>query len=379
MTEIKAIPKGFALEEVLRAYFLRAGFFVVRGVPLRIEDEVITDVDLWLYDKPTGTSRRIQLCDIKYKQKPKAVERILWTSGLTEALGVDGAYVATTDSRPALRVIASRLNLQLIDGVDIKRIQSSTTILYPDRIYDEQLIAELQFIDKDLRIKEFQSSRLDILSSLTEGFGAPSTVRSLEAFSRLAGAVVSHHPNSKPAKAAGRLAFLAGALCCMSLDYVSVGAAFRSVDERRKLILDAVRLGALGEVKGQKALKTAIALIEKYAPGGKKAARMIETSFKNDVEQIPAEIIADQAVRLLKENQLFVCGRELESACYATELSSFDNLSAPTKSMLGALLDYSQIDRQKFAQAWTAVAPQPMSVMPSGANEEGTPSLFDVE
>ena len=165
----------------------------------------------------------------------------------------------------------------------------------------------------------------------------------------------------------------------MSLDYVSVGAAFRSADERRKLILDAVRLGALGEVKGQKALKTAIALIEKYAPGGKKTARMIETSFKNDVEQIPAEIIADQAVRLLKENQLFVCGRELESACYAIELPSFDNLSPPTKSMLGALLDYSQIDRQKFAQAWTTVPPQPMSVMPSGANEEGTPSLFDVE
>jgi len=31
-------PKGAVLEEVLRAYFLRAGFFVIRGVPFRQGD-----------------------------------------------------------------------------------------------------------------------------------------------------------------------------------------------------------------------------------------------------------------------------------------------------------------------------------------------------
>ena len=37
-------PKGAVLEEVLRAYFLRAGFFVIRGVPFRFADEDLTDV-----------------------------------------------------------------------------------------------------------------------------------------------------------------------------------------------------------------------------------------------------------------------------------------------------------------------------------------------
>ena len=82
MTEIIQSAKGAVLEEVLRAYFLRAGFFAIRGVTFRFADEDLTDVDLWLYERPTGTSRRVQICDIKYKQRPKAVERIFWTSGL---------------------------------------------------------------------------------------------------------------------------------------------------------------------------------------------------------------------------------------------------------------------------------------------------------
>ena len=194
MTGAAPLAKGTLLEEILRAYFLRAGFFVIRGVPFRFADEDLTDVDLWLYERPTGTSRRVQICDIKYKQRPKAVERIFWTSGLAEALEVDGAYVATTDKRKSLRSVAEKLDLQLIDGTDIQRIQSSQTVLYTDRISDEQLTQELQSVDKEFRNKNLQEARTDILSALSEGFGAPSAVRALEGFSRLAAAAVSYHP-----------------------------------------------------------------------------------------------------------------------------------------------------------------------------------------
>lgn len=345
-------PKGAVLEEVLRAYFLRAGFFVVRGVPFRFVDEDLTDVDLWLYERPTGTSRRVQICDIKYKQRPKAVERIFWTSGLADALDVDGAYVATTDKRKSLRSVAEKLDLQLIDGTDIQRIQNSQTILYPERMGDEQLIAELQRVDKGFRNKNLQEARVDILSALSEGFGAPSAVRALEGFSRLAAAAIAYHPDSQAARSAGRLAYLAGALVCQSLDYVSVGAAFRTMDERRDLILRAVRLGALGDENGQQTLRLAIALVEKYAPGGRGTATVVESGLKRDLDQIPAEIVADQAVRLLKSDQLFMTGRELEMACYSTALPTFDGLSTHTKSMLGALLDYANLDRARFANAW---------------------------
>lgn len=347
-------PKGAVLEEVLRAYFLRAGFFVIRGVPFRFADEDLTDVDLWLYERPTGTSRRVQICDIKYKQRPKAVERIFWTSGLADALNVDGAYVATTDKRKSLRSVAEKLDLQLIDGTDIQRIQNSQTVLYSERIGDEQLLQELQAVDKAFRKKDLQEARIDILSALSEGFGAPSAVRALEAFGRLAAAAVSYHPDSGAARAAGRLAYLAAAITCESLDYVSVDAAFRTMDERRELILNAVRLGALSDDDGQQTLRLAIALVEKYAPGGKGTASAVEAGLKRDLEQIPAEIVADQAVRLLKSDQLFLTGRELEMAGYHVSLPPFDSLSTPTKSMLGALLDYAAIDRERFAKAWKA-------------------------
>lgn len=365
MNDKATTPKGAVLEEVLRAYFLRAGFFVIRGVPFRFADEDLTDVDLWLYERPTGTSRRVQICDIKYKQRPKAVERIFWTSGLADALDVDGAYVATTDKRKSLRSVAEKLDLQLIDGTDISRIQSSHAVLYPERIGDEQLVQELQDVDKAFRKKELQEARIDILSALSEGFGAPSAVRALEGFGRLAAAAASYHPDSTAARAAGRLAYLAAAIACESLDFVSVGAAFRTMDERRELILNAVRLGALSNEDGQQTLKLAIALVEKYAPGGRGTASAVEAGLKRDLEQIPAEIVADQAVRLLKSDQLFLTGRELEMASYHVSLPPFDSLSTPTKAMLGALLDYAGIDRERFANAWKAgpvvQAPREMS------------------
>ncbi len=350
----KTLGKGAVLEELLRAYFLRAGFFVIRAVPFRFAEEDLTDVDLWLYERPIGSTRRVQICDIKYKQRPKAVERIFWTSGLATALKVDGAYVATTDKRKNLRAIADNLDLQLIDGNDIQRILASHNILYPQRITDEQLISNLKAIDDDLRGKYLQNSRDQILSSLSEGFGARSAVKALESFSRLATSAISYRPNSPAAIASGRLAYLAGAIVCQSLDFVSVDAAFRPLDERRDLILQAVRYGALASEQGQRSLRLALALIEKYSPAGKASALAVEQGLKEDLESIPAEIIADQAMKLLKSDQLFVVGKDLEMESYSQDVASFDHLINTSKAMLGALLDYSGIDRKKFATAWTS-------------------------
>lgn len=247
--------------------------------------------------------------------------------------------------------------LQLIDGTDIQRIQNSQSVLYAERIGDEQLFSEMQRVDKEFRNKSLQEARADILSALSEGFGAASAVRALEAFSQLADGVISYHPNSVAARAAGRLVYLAAAIACASIDYVSVGAAFRTAEERRELILNAIRLGALSNDQGKQALRIALALVEKYAPGGKATALAVQSGLRKDLEKIPAEIVADQAVRLLKSDQLFLTGRELEMAAYCSVLPTFDQLGGATKSMLGALLDYSNVDRERFAVAWTGTAP----------------------
>lgn len=344
--------KGFVLEELLRAYFLRSGFYVIRGVPLKIAEEDLTDVDLWLYERPTGTSRRVQICDIKYKQRPKAIERLFWTSGLSKALNVNGAYVATTDKRQSLRKVAEKLDLQIIDGEDIQRIQASNNIIFTERLDDEQFVIELRSVDQSMKSKTLQDVRIDILSSLSEGFGAPSAVRALHTFCDLAEAVVNYHPNSINAKVTARLVYLSASIVCQSLDYVSVGAAFRSIEEKRSLILEAIRYGALSSESGKQALKLAIGLITKYAPFGKAAASVVENGLRADLNKIPAEIVADQAIQLLKSDALFDTGKDLEMMSYLIDIPSFDNLSLNTKSMLGALLDYAGVDREKFANSW---------------------------
>lgn len=371
MNEKLSADKGSVLEEVLRAYFLRAGFFVIRGVPFRFADEDLTDVDLWLYERPTGSSRRVQICDIKYKQRPKAVERLFWTKGLVAALDVDDAYVATTDKRPSLQKLAKKLSLQLIDGNDLRRIQASQSILSSERISDEQLIEILKSIDKDFRNRALQDARVDVLSALSDGFGVSSAVRSLENFSQLAGVVVANRPGSNAARAAGRLSYLAAAIACISLDYVSVGAAFRPIEERREIILNAVRYGALSTEQGQQALKLALALAEKYSPGGKVASRSIERGLKEDLGKIPAEIIADQAVRLIKSDSLFAVARELEAACYSTNIPNFDGLSIAARSMLGALLDYGGTDRERFSKGWIYAEAESLPVSAGAGSVDG--------
>jgi hypothetical protein len=297
------------------------------------------------------------------------VERLFWTRGLADALEVDGAYVATTDKRKSLRSVATKLNLHLIDGGDIQRIQSYQTSSRGDRITDEQLIQELQQVDRDFRNRNLQESRQDILSSLADGFGAPSTVRGLGGFARLAAAAVSYHPNSSAARAAGRLAYLAAAIACESLDYVSVGTPCSSHDERRELILTAVRYGGLDK----KTLRLALGLIEKYAPSGRSTATTVENNLKMDLKKIPAEIVAEQAVKLLKDDQLFAVGRELEMACYQSRLPTFDKLSVPVRSILGAFLDYSGVDRERFAEAWGHSERLPRADVSDTSNKDTEP------
>jgi hypothetical protein len=354
MTPGHSGDKGLVLEELLRAYFLRAGFFVVRGVPVMYGGEDLTDIDLYLYERPTGAARRIQIVDIKYKKSPKAVERVFWTRGLIEVLGVDGAYVATTDKRGLIRKIADKVDIAVLDGTDLERIRESPHVLYPERITDEDLVSQLQVVDKGRKDRALTEARKEILCTLSEGLGLSSLVPSLGCFSRLATLATTAYPNSAGAVASGRLAYLSGALACAALDHISVGAAFRSAEEKKELLLNAIRFGAADSGTGMQNLRLAMALIEEYAPGGANVARQVQTKLMAELNAIPAEIVADQAGRLLKENSLFGVARELEASSYRSECPSFDDLGLQEKGMIGAFLDYAGVRRDAFASAWSS-------------------------
>ena len=108
--------KGSIAEEALRQYFLSLGFFVVRSIPFKYKSFDITDIDLLLYSRKNTISRERINVDIKCKKTPQAIERIFWTKGLQEVLGLDNCIVATTDKRPATREFGSLHNVLVLDG-----------------------------------------------------------------------------------------------------------------------------------------------------------------------------------------------------------------------------------------------------------------------
>ena len=351
-TRKKTSQKGSVLEEVLKDYFLRAGYFVVRGVPYRVDGTDLTDIDLWLYERPTGSSRRRQIVDAKAKSKPKAVERLLWTKGLAEALDVDGAYVATTDTRPIIRKIARKIGILMFDGEDLRRIRTSDKVRFSERLIDGELMEMIRSVDTNRKDKSFQLNFLDAKSSVIENFGPSTVVRSLDAVAYFASQVVSAYPDSPVAKLAGRLTYFSGALAAIGLDAVGVDMAFRPSEERRAILINSIRYGNTDAIAGQKELRVAISLVREYVDNGSAIAQTIKDETSKKLNNIPAEIIADEVVRMGTNETLFSVARELERTSYLRICPNYDQLSTPTKSFLGTLLDFSGIDRKAFATAW---------------------------
>lgn len=344
--------KGYELEELLRAYFIRAGVYAVRGVPLRLDGDDLTDVDIWLYERPTGSSRRRQIVDAKSKTKPKAVERLLWAKGLYELLAVDGAYIATTDTRPLLKEMSRRLGLSVLDGADIKRMADSDKVLLPDRISEEELQSKIKSFDKSRRSKDAQNAYGDLKASLIDGFGGGTVNRTLEHVAGFSSALVSCHPNSNGAEVNLRLLYIAASISAIALDYTLTKVSFKSSDERRKTVLNVIRYGEEDENRGLEKVRVATALIERYAMNGRALAQSVSQAIRSDYSKIPAEIIADYILKHIRADGLFKLARSLELRAFSQDLPGFDDLPTDEKSFLGVLLDFSIIDRASVAEGW---------------------------
>lgn len=351
---VKTGDKGYMLEELLRAYFLRAGMYAVRGVPLQIDGEDLTDIDIWLYERPTGSSRRCQIVDAKSKLRPKAVERLLWTKGVYELLQVDGAYVATTDIRPLLQEISANLGISILDGADLKRMAESEKVLYAERLSEEDLDARIKAVDKGRRSKDLQVRYQDLKATLIDHFGPRSVNRSLEHFGIFAQHLVSNYPNSGPAEVALRLTYIAASVVAITLDYTLAKVSFKSVEDRRETILNTIRYGDEDESSGMEKIRVAAALVERYAPNGRAVSQSMLNAIRDDFEKIPAEVIADHLLVQLKGDALFRLARSLEAEGFSRHPRGFDELQLEEKSFLGVLMDFAGLERAQFANAWTS-------------------------
>ena len=107
--------KGELMEELLRYYFLEMGYFVARGVKFQYQNMDVTDIDLFLYGRPSSLTRERINVDIKNKKTPQAFERIVWANGLMRILNLDSCIVATTDSKPIITSFAQSMHTMVLD------------------------------------------------------------------------------------------------------------------------------------------------------------------------------------------------------------------------------------------------------------------------
>jgi hypothetical protein len=349
----KTGKKGFETEELIRSYFLAAGFFVVRGVRLRLGDDDLTDVDLWLYERSATLARRRIIIDIKDKAEPKAAERLFFIKGLAEIMQVEAVGIVTSDSRQTLRELARKHNVLWIDNSDLQRLKSSEKLASLSRLTDEELYSLIAKVDTARSSKSLREAVLTVKSSVADRFGpscANTATDGVQLFSKLG---LEAHPNSFPAEVFTRLVYFCASIAAAALDYASGETALRPHAERLANLANGIRFGEDARSTQEK-LRWTEAAIRDFVQGGEGIAEAVRRRFFEALEAVPAEALADIIVKMANSDRLFKSARDLEQAAYAIDLPSFDGLSTDAKTFLGAVLDFAGADRVLFSKCWSA-------------------------
>lgn len=377
----KTGKKGFETEEIVRSYFLAAGFFAVRGVKLRTGGDDLTDIDLWLYERSATLARRRIVIDIKDNAQPKAAERLFFIKGLAEIIQVEATGVATSDSRQSLRELARRHNVLWIDNADLQRLKSSQKLAGSSRITDEMLDDLISQVDTSRSSRNVHDAFLSVKSSVADRFGpscANAAIDSAQYFAKLA---IKAHPDSLPAQVFTRLIYFSSAIAAAALDFSSGETALRPNAERLVNLSNAIRFGE--DVKGtEDKLRWAEAAIRDFAPNGAGIADVVRSRFNEALQSVPAESLAEVVVKMANSDRLFRAARDLEQAAYTRDLATFDDLSVDAKSFLGAVLDFIGIDRILFAKCWHPVRHSPPAetvATREAPGQEATDTLGDSE
>lgn len=339
--------KGFALEEALRLHFAQNGFFALRSLPFRLEGDDVTDIDIWLYEQPATIARRRAIVDVKNKKSPQAAERLIWTKGLQAALGVEAAFVATTDKRPATQRLARSLRVGLIEHVAFDQLIAAFNE-QTELMGQDEFELQIRMADEARHETLWRDAVHSIKTSLLTGLGFASANRSLNILRPIYQNVLLAPAGSDRAIAGSRLIYFSAACAAISLDYAMAEFGFQSRDERRKIAQEGLRFGN-AENSALSKIKAASNLIESYIDNGKQIARLVEAAFMEDANSIPVEIISEHVSRTSQTESLFNPAKILLDAALSKQPRPYDTLEIGAKSLLGVFIDFVGGSRGDFA------------------------------
>ena len=336
------LPKGEQAEELLRQYFISLGYFVVRSLDCKYKGYDVTDVDLWLYSRPSPISRERTNVDVKMKKTPQALERIFWTKGLQNVLGLEKCIVATTDKRPQIVDFGVENDVLVFDGNFMSKLNSSERFA-DDRISENEFFALIDATASG-KIgvpwkKSYEDSKSILLTALNFD-GANNLLKKIGYFLK------QYVTNIEPSISL-RLLYSVISYFLLNIDFLTKDISYKELSERQNYINNGIRYGEQGESKALDLISTSSKLVSSFGPGNDINAKAIEKVVLEQYQSIPSELLSEyfSSNKILKN--LFNQAKAFEKLAMSRELISPPNLNGEMQADLGLLSDFFNIDRRK--------------------------------
>ena len=374
----KGAEKGAELEELVRAYFARQGFFVLRAVPYRFEGEDVTDLDVWLYSRQAASARIRGIVDVKNKRSPKAFERVLWVKGVQAALNFDRAIIATTDTNPKLAKYAQSQKIAVLSKNFLERLGKKLDT--DKRLTLEQFTALVQSYpdhkqDGDwLRVLGEAKSAVASLS----GFPAFNKIMiSFRFFAERAEVRMQHR------EVAVRCALMTSGLACIALDSALERFVFENGDGRFDGLVEGVTYGDTGDGRVKMSIDMALSALSEGMQNGKAIAAQARAQLSKRLSEVRADVIAEHFMREHNAQHLFCVGKELDEAAHAIPLANSGPLSLEARAILGVFADFVGVKRSALpigvSQDQAPVVAQTSSATPSASSKDSVAKVGVVD
>jgi len=331
---------GAGLEELVRAYFARQGFFTLRSVSYRFEDEEVTDIDVWLYGRQSAGVRTRTIVDVKDKRSPKAFERILWTRGMQLALGCDRAIVATTDRGAQILRFAQQQKVALLTKDFLARLERKLDL--SNRMTLDQFNENIRKYTDHKQDGDWLRRISDAKSALISMQGYPAFNKAATTFRFFAERAQTRPRNKEQAL---RGAYFAAAIACIALDAALEGIVYEDADSRYRAIEDGVTYGDAGDARVKNSVKTVLEVIGNAMENGRVVAKRANDALEAMFKSVRADVIAEYFTREHNSSTLFAVAREFDDHAHSVDAAKLQALSVEAKSVLGVFADFVQANR----------------------------------
>jgi hypothetical protein len=335
--------KGIVAEEALRNYFLGAGYFAVRGVPFNYRSFDVTDVDIWLYIRSTSLARERTCVDIKRKKTPQAMERVFWTKGLREVLGVERAIVVTTDNRPETREFGFAHGVTVLHGDFVNRILACYTPV--DRVTEEQFIALLQSPcvnnPKIVWPRWYRTVKSKLIRTLNFD-GCNQLLLGIDLVLK------EYISTGKSSDLPVRLLYVLIAYFLICLDFASRNISHLELDDRRLRLTEGLRFGQAGQSRTEEIAAMALNLIAESGKTSLFSSSDLRNELQKQLAEYPAEVLSEYFAKSDNLKTLFERAQGFERRGYSTTLVLPRECNSDEKAVVGVLCDFFKIDRKNI-------------------------------